>query len=352
MAAERSTPLAVHAFRAADANKDKENVDDVGGLHAPGTSYSVRSVTLLQEASRPSRVTARRLLPVQLPAHGGLDPRLALLPVVQVRRLTPPGREGAATALDRVLDGPHDAAANCLPPSTSAATHSRHGPQRDIGDVTTVQDLPSRSTTAPGSGTAATMRVPRAHLRGSSSRSHPPSGQRHTREYPRTSIRLSLAHSSTRALASGSWLNADAVRIVTGPPGLRSCNWTKPPQWSAIRRWMPKSSSSRLANTGEASSTSRLVFCRPDGRPLNGKVFSEAFVRQVGRAGLPRITVHGLRHTWATLALAASVHPKVVQERLGHAGIGITLDTYSHVTEGLHGEAANLVAGLIAGDVG
>ena len=147
-------------------------------------------------------------------------------------------------------------------------------------------------------------------------------------------------------------MNADAVRIVTGPPGLRSCNWTKPPQWSAIRRWMPKSSSSRLANTAEASSTSRLVFCRPDGRPLNGKVFSEAFVRQVGRAGLPRITVHGLRHTWATLALAASVHPKVVQERLGHAGIGITLDTYSHVTEGLHGEAANLVAGLIAGDVG
>ena len=49
------------------------------------------------------------------------------------------------------------------------------------------------------------------------------------------------------------------------------------------------------------------------------------------------------------MALQADVHPKVVQERLGHAGIAITLDTYSHLTEGLHGDAANLVGGLIAG---
>ena len=59
--------------------------------------------------------------------------------------------------------------------------------------------------------------------------------------------------------------------------------------------------------------------------------------------------LHDLRHSWATLALSAGVHPKVVQERLGHAAIGITLDVYSHVTEGLHGDAASLVAGLIAG---
>lgn len=41
------------------------------------------------------------------------------------------------------------------------------------------------------------------------------------------------------------------------------------------------------------------------------------------------------------------MHPKVVQERLGHAAIGITLDVYSRVTEGLHGEAAALAAGMI-----
>jgi integrase len=43
----------------------------------------------------------------------------------------------------------------------------------------------------------------------------------------------------------------------------------------------------------------------------------------------------GLRHTWATLALRAGVHPRVVQERLGHATIGITLDVFSHVTAGM-----------------
>ena len=67
------------------------------------------------------------------------------------------------------------------------------------------------------------------------------------------------------------------------------------------------------------------------------------------RAARPTIRLHDLRHSWATLALSAGVHPKVVQERLGHAAIGITLDVYSHVTEGLHGDAAALVAGMIGG---
>jgi integrase len=58
------------------------------------------------------------------------------------------------------------------------------------------------------------------------------------------------------------------------------------------------------------------------------------------------IRLHDLRHGWATLALQAGVHPKVVQERLGHANIGITLDTYSHVTAGLHDDAAERVAAL------
>jgi integrase len=53
-----------------------------------------------------------------------------------------------------------------------------------------------------------------------------------------------------------------------------------------------------------------------------------------------------LRHGWATMALLAGVHPKVVQERLGHANIGITLDLYSDVTGSLHDEAAETVAAL------
>ena len=60
--------------------------------------------------------------------------------------------------------------------------------------------------------------------------------------------------------------------------------------------------------------------------------------------------MHDLRHTWATLALRAGVHPKVVQERLGHSSISITLDIYSHAIPAMQEEAAELVAALVAGN--
>ena len=63
-------------------------------------------------------------------------------------------------------------------------------------------------------------------------------------------------------------------------------------------------------------------------------------------AGLPPIRLHDLRHTWATLALAAGIPAKVVSERLGHAGIAITLDTYTHRIDELHIDAAEKVADL------
>jgi integrase len=65
---------------------------------------------------------------------------------------------------------------------------------------------------------------------------------------------------------------------------------------------------------------------------LHPERFSRSFGDAVRRAGLPTIRLHDLRHGWATMALSAGVHPKVVQERLGHANIGVTLDTYSDVT--------------------
>jgi Site-specific recombinase XerD len=59
------------------------------------------------------------------------------------------------------------------------------------------------------------------------------------------------------------------------------------------------------------------------------------------------VRFHDLRHTHATQLLKAGVHPKVVQERLGHASIGITLDTFSHVMPGMQEEAAKKIdAGL------
>jgi hypothetical protein len=94
-----------------------------------------------------------------------------------------------------------------------------------------------------------------------------------------------------------------------------------------------------------------LVFCRPDGGPLHPERFSRTFSRETAKIGLPAIRLHDLRHTWATLALSAGEHPKVVQERLGHANVAITLDVYSHVSEGLHSDAASRVASIIFGSV-
>ncbi len=92
-----------------------------------------------------------------------------------------------------------------------------------------------------------------------------------------------------------------------------------------------------------------LVFCRVDGTPLHPERFTRSFTERVRQLALPKIRLHDLRHGWATLALAAGVHPKVVQERLGHANISITLDVYSHVTASLHGDAADKVAGIVFG---
>lgn len=84
-----------------------------------------------------------------------------------------------------------------------------------------------------------------------------------------------------------------------------------------------------------------LVFCSEIGTPLNeSNVRNRSFYPLLEKAGLPRIRFHDLRHTCATLLLAQGVHPKFVQEQLGHARIGVTLDTYTHVMPGMMKEVA------------
>ena len=83
-----------------------------------------------------------------------------------------------------------------------------------------------------------------------------------------------------------------------------------------------------------------LVFSDFEGKPLLPDTVSHAWVKLVKRAGLDAIRFHDARHTHASLMLKQGVHPKVVQERLGHATISTTLDLYSHVTPGLQEAAA------------
>lgn len=88
-------------------------------------------------------------------------------------------------------------------------------------------------------------------------------------------------------------------------------------------------------------------YVKPDGGWLRPDAVSATFLRRAARHGMPRLTLHCLRHTWATLALEQGIHPRVVQERLGHSTIAITLGIYSHVSPTLDDEAAETVAAVV-----
>ena len=82
------------------------------------------------------------------------------------------------------------------------------------------------------------------------------------------------------------------------------------------------------------------MFTYADGSSILPDGLSHAFRKITCRAGFRGVHLHTLRHSHASLMLLQGVHPKVVRERLGHATISITLDTYSHVTPGLQEAAA------------
>jgi integrase len=91
-----------------------------------------------------------------------------------------------------------------------------------------------------------------------------------------------------------------------------------------------------------------LVFATRVGTPINRRnLVIRSFKPLLNRAGLPKIRFHDLRHTCATLMLCGGIHPKVVQELLGHASVTITLDTYSHVLPSMQGEAAEKMDSML-----
>ena len=82
------------------------------------------------------------------------------------------------------------------------------------------------------------------------------------------------------------------------------------------------------------------IFSRVDGSPMLPDTVTHAWRKLARKTGFSGIRLHDARHTHATLLLKQGVHPKIVQERLGHATIATTLDTYSHVLPGLQQAAA------------
>lgn len=98
-----------------------------------------------------------------------------------------------------------------------------------------------------------------------------------------------------------------------------------------------------------ASTGDGWMFTDELGGPLHPDTgISDRFEKHVASAGVRRIGIHGLRHTYATLALEAGVSPRIVQKRLGHSSVAITLGTYSHVSDATDLEAAERVAALFS----
>jgi integrase len=94
---------------------------------------------------------------------------------------------------------------------------------------------------------------------------------------------------------------------------------------------------------GQPVGLDSLVFASVDGRPIDPCVLTHAFGRMTRQAGLEGVRFHDLRHTFASLMLLRGAKPKVISEALGHSSVAFTMDTYSHIIEGMQSDAMALL---------
>ena len=115
---------------------------------------------------------------------------------------------------------------------------------------------------------------------------------------------------------------------------------------AALRAWKKQQTAERL-EWGPAWVGTGWVFTREDGEPLHPDRVTKLFGEAVAGAKVPRIRLHDLRHTHASLLLAAGVPVHVVAQRLGHADPGFTMRVYGHLLPRQQRDAAELVAGMV-----
>jgi integrase len=146
---------------------------------------------------------------------------------------------------------------------------------------------------------------------------------------------------------------------VPGDPPARP-HRNRPSAWPAHHRARPGNGRGALRQHRKRQAEERLLvgprlndrglaFTKADGSPIHPNRFSLWFRKRVQTAGLPAIRLHDIRHSYATAGLAAGVPPKVMSERLGHATVAFTLDTYASALPAMDKSAAAVVASLILG---
>lgn len=116
----------------------------------------------------------------------------------------------------------------------------------------------------------------------------------------------------------------------------------------ALRSWRQRQRLERMA-AGERWHEHGLVFTNTVGNPVHGGDMLMWLRVMLAKAGLPQMRWHDLRHTHATVLLANGEHPKLVQERLGHATISVTMDVYSHVLPNMQRGVTDRLGRLLKG---
>lgn len=156
-------------------------------------------------------------------------------------------------------------------------------------------------------------------------------------ERKRLSVRQTIG--SVRHVATMGTPKTDVERVVSLDPRVVAA--LKAHRKRQMQRWM---------QAGVRPTLDLVV--TDDGQVLHLDQLLKRFQRSAARVGVPVIAFHGLRHTCAVLALQGGVHPKVVQERLGHASIAMTMDIYSHVLPTMQEQAAETIGDMIWGQRG
>jgi len=118
---------------------------------------------------------------------------------------------------------------------------------------------------------------------------------------------------------------------------------------TVLRKWRDRQKA-EAQEWRELWTNTGLVFTREDGTAWHPDRISKLFEQAVSASGLPRVRLHDLRHTHASLALGASISPKVISDRLGHSTTAFTMDTYSHYLPALAQDAADKIAALVAAE--
>ena len=150
--------------------------------------------------------------------------------------------------------------------------------------------------------------------------------------------------SPTGSLRVKRTLTRHGGRVALGEPKTKKSRRTvrlTPRAVESLRSHRARQAEEKL-KAGSLYDDQGLVFAGEGGRLINpSNLRKRSFLSLLKRAGLAGITFHDLRHTCASLLFQRNVHPKFVQELLGHSSVSITLDTYSHMLPGMGGEAAD-----------